>query len=160
RETDLQKYPNLHPRLQGRHQIENIAVAIRAAECLGIRQSEIIRGVNSATWPGRLERIGRFVVDGAHNVPAVKAPAASLADVHPEGGWIVFGGMSDKQYEEMISILKPHAQRFIFTKAKTGRAKDPEDLQRLVPGSEVASTVDEAIDRAYREAPATSTILI
>jgi dihydrofolate synthase/folylpolyglutamate synthase len=159
-ETDLQEYPNLHPRLLGRHQLTNIAVAIRTAECLGIQQDDIVRGVNSTTWPGRLEQIGRFLIDGAHNVPAMKALADYLEESHPEGVWIVFGAMADKQFEEMISILKPHAQKFVFTKAKTGRAKDPADLQALVAGSRIAPSVQEAIDLALAEAPAASTILI
>ena len=32
--------------------LENIAVAIRAAECLGVDRADIVRGVNTATWPG------------------------------------------------------------------------------------------------------------
>src|SRR5262249_54399814 len=119
KESDLENYSNLHPRLLGRHQRENIAVAIRAAECLAIGKTEIIRGINSATWPGRLERIGRFLLDGAHNVPAMTALAAFLEEFHPEKVWIIFAAMADKNYEEMISILKPHAQQFIFTRPRS-----------------------------------------
>src|SRR5262245_7697934 len=60
RKIDAERYPNLHPRLLGRHQLENIAVAIRAAECLNLSPDDIVHGVNTAAWPGRLERIGRF----------------------------------------------------------------------------------------------------
>src|SRR5207249_2955057 len=116
-----------------RHQMENIAVAIRTAECLGLAESDIVRGVNTTTWPGRLERIGRFLLDGAHNVAAAEALAAFLREFHPEGVWIIFGAMADKQFEEMIAILKPHALQFIFTKPRIARAKDPGDLQKLVP---------------------------
>jgi dihydrofolate synthase/folylpolyglutamate synthase len=158
--ADLVKYPDLHPQLAGEHQKENIAVAVRAAECLGIPKSEIVSGVNVTTWPGRLEKIGRFLLDGAHNVPAVKALAAYLKKAYPEGVWIVFGTMADKQYEEMLSILKPHALHFIFTKLQSSRAKDPEDLRALVPGSEAAASVTEAVKRALENAPPDATILI
>src|SRR5438094_3209762 len=57
RGADLRRYPGLRPQLLGRHQLENIAVAIRAAECLGISEENIVLGVNSTTWPGRLERL-------------------------------------------------------------------------------------------------------
>src|SRR5205823_11509857 len=125
RGVDLSVYPELQPKLLGRHQLENIAVAIRAAECLGVGREEIVRGVNTAVWPGRLERLGRFLLDGAHNVPAAKALAAFLAEFHPEGVWIIFGAMADKQFEEMIAILEPHAQQFIFTRPQSSRAQDP-----------------------------------
>jgi dihydrofolate synthase / folylpolyglutamate synthase len=157
---DVERYPGLHPQLLGRHQTENIAIAIRAAECLRIREAAIVWGVNNATWPGRLEKIGRFLLDGAHNVPAAAALAAFLKESYLQGVWIVFGVMADKQYEEMISILKPHAQQFIFTRAKSSRSKDPLDLQPLVPGSHATSSVDEAIQKARLEAPADATIVI
>jgi dihydrofolate synthase/folylpolyglutamate synthase len=160
RESDLERYPDLHPRLLGRHQRENIAVAIRAAECLGITEKDIVRGVNTATWPGRLERIGRFLLDGAHNVPAATALAAFLKESYPEGVWIIFGAMADKQYEEMISILEPNAQQFIFTSPQSSRAKDPAELQKLVLRSETTSTIEEAIAYARVKAPPDTTILI
>jgi dihydrofolate synthase / folylpolyglutamate synthase len=159
-ETDLQKYPNLRPRLLGRHQRENVAVAVRAAECLNLDAQDIARGVNSATWPGRLERSGRFLLDGAHNVPAAKVLAEFLAEVHPDGVWIVFGAMADKEFEQMICLLERHAQQFVFTKPQSSRAKDPEDLRRLVPGSMTAAGVADAIELARRQAPAGATILV
>jgi dihydrofolate synthase/folylpolyglutamate synthase len=159
-QQDLKDYPDLKPKLAGRHQMENIAIAVRAAECLGIAHADIVRGVNTAVWPGRLERIGPFLLDGAHNVPAAHALAAYLKEFHPEGVWIVFGAMADKQYEEMLGILKPHARQFVFTKPQNNRAKDPADLQRLVPRSHAETTLPEAITYARSNAPEGVTILI
>jgi dihydrofolate synthase/folylpolyglutamate synthase len=159
-EDDLKSYPDLRPLLLGRHQLENISVAVRTAECLGISPEDIVTGVNRTTWPGRLEKIDRFLLDGAHNVPAATALAAFLQESYPEGVWIVFGAMADKQYEEMISILRPHAQQFVFTQAKTGRAKPAQELQRLVSGSYAEPTVAEALAVAHSHAPAGGTILI
>jgi dihydrofolate synthase/folylpolyglutamate synthase len=116
--------------------------------------------VNTATWPGRLERIGRFLLDGAHNIDGASALARFLEEFHPEGVWIIFGAMADKQCEEMITILKPHAQRFVFTKPKSSRAKEPTDLQRLVPDSHAEPALDNAVSYAQKHARANSTILI
>src|ERR1051326_2548749 len=125
RGVDLNDYPNLHPKLLGRHQLENIAVAIRAAECLGVAKEDIVRGVNTAVWPGRLERIGRFLLDGAHNAAAAKALAEFLAEHHPKGAWTMFGVMKDKDFEEMLAVLAPHTEKFVFTKPQSSRALDP-----------------------------------
>jgi len=160
RGADLRRYPGLRPQLLGRHQLENIAVAIRAAECLGISEENIVRGVNTTTWPGRLERFGRFLLDGAHNVAAAGAQAAFLGEFHPEGVWVIFGAMADKQFEEMIGILRPHARQFIFTRPKSSRAKHPAELQRLVEGSHAEISVAEAIEHARANAPQEATILI
>jgi dihydrofolate synthase / folylpolyglutamate synthase len=159
-DLDFGKYPELRPRLPGRHQMENIAVAIRAAECLGVSQDDIVCGVNSATWPGRLERIGRFLLDGAHNIDGARALARFLEEFHPEGVWIIFGAMADKQYEEMINVLKPHARRFVFTKPQNNRAKDPIDLQAFAPDSHAENALADAISYAQKNAPPGSTILI
>jgi dihydrofolate synthase / folylpolyglutamate synthase len=159
-DSDLAKYPELKPRLLGRHQLQNVAVAVRAAECLDIPEADIIRGVNTATWPGRLERIGRFLLDGAHNVQAANALAAFLKESYPAKVWIIFAAMADKPYEEMIAILKPHAQQFIFTRPQSSRAKDPAELQRIVSGSQALPTAEEAIQYARSNAPSDATILI
>jgi dihydrofolate synthase/folylpolyglutamate synthase len=159
-DLDFGRYPDLRPRLPGRHQLENIAVAISAAECLNVNRAAIVHGVNTATWPGRLERIGRFLLDGAHNVQAAHALADFLKEFHPDGLWIIFGAMADKQYEEMIDILKPHAEQFVFTKPQGSRAKDAAELQALVPGSVAETDVGGAISYAREHAPAGTTILI
>jgi dihydrofolate synthase/folylpolyglutamate synthase len=158
--SDLAQYPELNPKLLGRHQTENIAVAVRTAQCLGISPADIIRGVNTATWPGRLERIGRFLLDGAHNVPAAKALATFLQESYPEGVWMVFGVMADKQYKDMIAVLKPHVRQFIFTRPASSRAKEPAELQTLICGSHLANTVAEALEYAQRAAPADTTVVI
>jgi folylpolyglutamate synthase/dihydropteroate synthase len=100
------------------------------------------------------------LLDGAHNVPAALALSAFLKESHSEGVWIIFGAMADKQYEEMLAILKPHAKQFVFTKPQSSRAKDPADLQRIVPSSLVKETVGGAISYARDQAPAGTTILI
>jgi len=160
RGADLGQYPGLRPRLLGRHQLENIAVAVRAAECLGISREDVVRGVNTATWPGRLERLGRFLLDGAHNVAAANALAAFLREFHPEGVWIIFGAMADKQFAEMIGILSPHAKQFIFTKPQSSRAKNPAELGELVRGSHVEESVAGAIEYARVNAPPKMAIVI
>src|SRR5213594_3784151 len=87
RGADLRRYPELRPQLLGRHQLENIAVAIRAAECLGISEENIVRGVNTTTWPGRLERFGRFqyFLTKSPNTPRLESPQQySQADDAPK----------------------------------------------------------------------------
>jgi dihydrofolate synthase/folylpolyglutamate synthase len=159
-ELDVGRYKNLRPRLAGRHQIESVAIAICAAECLRLGESDIVRGVNSAVWPGRLERIGQFLLDGAHNPAAAAALAAFLAEFYPGGVWMIFGAMADKQVEEMIGILRPHAQKFIFTRVQSSRAVDPVQLQKVMPGSHVEPSVPEALRFAMKEAPADSVTLV
>ncbi len=39
----------------------------------------IVRGLSDVVWPGRFQRVGRFIVDGAHNPPAAQALVSALA---------------------------------------------------------------------------------
>jgi dihydrofolate synthase/folylpolyglutamate synthase len=160
--TPVRRYQGLRPGLAGRHQLENVIVAIRAAECLNIQADRITRGVNGATWPGRLEKFeGRpsFLLDGAHNAAATRALAAFLEEFYPSV-WIIFGAMADKQYEDMIQLLRPYAREFIFTKPESARAKDPAELQKLIPGSHTEISVERAVEYARAHAPGDSTVLI
>jgi dihydrofolate synthase / folylpolyglutamate synthase len=152
-EIDIGRHRNLRPRLPGRHQIENVQIAVRTAECLGWSDADIVRGINTAIWPGRLERIGRFLLDGAHNVAAARALASFLSEFHPEGVWMVFGVMADKQYDEMLQVLRPHVQQFIFTKPHSSRAKDPAELAKIIPEARIQSSPAAAIAYAKVNAP-------
>ncbi|MBI4723661.1 MAG: bifunctional folylpolyglutamate synthase/dihydrofolate synthase [Rhodomicrobium sp.] len=84
------------PRLFGRHQFENAGTAIAAARRLeGFRVSDaaIAKGLTSAVWPARLERLApgklhrlappgsEIWVDGGHNPAAGEAVARALADL-------------------------------------------------------------------------------
>jgi dihydrofolate synthase/folylpolyglutamate synthase len=159
-EIDVGRHRNLRPRLPGRYQIENVQVAVRTAECLGWSDEDIARGINTAVWPGRLERIGRFVLDGAHNVAAVRALASFLSEFHPEGVWMVFGAMADKQYDEMLQVLRPHVRQFIFTKPHSSRAKDPTELAKIIPEARIQSSPAAAIAYAKVNAPEGSVVVI
>ena len=159
-EIDISHHRNLRPRLAGRHQIENVQIAVRTAECLGWADADIARGINTATWPGRLERIGRFLLDGAHNVAAARTLAAFLGEFHPEGVWMIFGAMADKQYEEMLKILRTHVRQFVFTKPHSSRAQDPAELAKIVTGSHVESSAAAAIAHVQENVPTGSVVVI
>jgi dihydrofolate synthase/folylpolyglutamate synthase len=159
-EIDIGRHRDLRPRLAGRHQIENVQIAVKAAECLGWSDADINRGINNATWPGRLERIGKFLLDGAHNVAAAQSLAGFLGEFHPQGVWMVFGVMRDKQFQEMLLILRPFVHQFVFTRPQSSRAQDPSDLAKLHPGSHAESSAASAIAYVQANAPAGYTVVV
>jgi dihydrofolate synthase/folylpolyglutamate synthase len=161
--TPIRQYKGLRPRLAGRHQIDNMIAAIRAAECLKLSRESIEAGVSQAVWPGRLERVEgapSFLLDGAHNPHAARALAAFLEEYYPEDLTMIFGTMADKRHEEMLAMLAPRASRMIFTKAQTGRARDPLDLQQLVPGSLAFPSLDSAVTAVRDGAKGNNPIVI
>jgi folylpolyglutamate synthase/dihydropteroate synthase len=162
-QTPVRTYTALRPKLAGRHQVENAVIAIRAAECVGLKADQIRYGIENAVWPGRLERFDgspAFLLDGAHNVHAVRALAGFLEEFFPNGVWMIFAAMADKQYAEMIDLLAPRVRQWIFTRPQSPRAKDPAELSKLTPGSVVCDDIHSSIAYAKQHAPQGTTVVI
>jgi dihydrofolate synthase / folylpolyglutamate synthase len=161
--TPLREYKALRLRLAGRHQIDNAIVAICAAECLELDSEKIREGIQTVSWPGRLEHFGsrpEFLLDGAHNPHAARALAAFLAETHPQGVWMIFGAMADKQFEEMLGLLAPHVRQWILTRPENSRAVDPNELARLTPGGIVIENVRGAIEYAKEHVPEGTPVVV
>jgi dihydrofolate synthase/folylpolyglutamate synthase len=142
--------------LHGAHQRLNAGVALRVLEIVdgepafGLPVPEAARraGLETASWPGRLETIERdgcrILLDAAHNPAGARALADYLASVACGGVTLVFGAMKDKAVAEMLAALAPFARRIICTTAATPRAMAADELvahaKLLVP--DVLSVTD------------------
>jgi dihydrofolate synthase/folylpolyglutamate synthase len=130
--TPVREYPACVLSLRGRHQIENAIVAVRALEALdaagtAMPGDAIVRGLEDATWPGRLDLIElgdgrRVLLDAAHNPSGARALAAYLGEVYPKGLPLVLGVVRDKDLRGMLEALLPHATRVVVTEPPTPRA--------------------------------------
>ena len=161
-QTAAESYERVWLALRGRHQIENSALAIQLAELLQsarfqIPPSAVVKGIESAEHPGRLELIPQMpaiLLDGAHN----PAGAKSLCDYLDEFGshplTLVFGAMRDKQLEQIAKILFPVADLLVLTPIRNPRAASTEMLRevaRRFVGDEkitIAGSSSEAVNIA------------
>ena len=100
--------------LYGRHQVENAALAIQAAEVLGqsgfsLSTSCMRKGIEETCWMGRIQVFGtdpRIVLDGAHNLDAAHALVKFL-DRHTQAPRaLLFAMMSDKDIASVLKILE------------------------------------------------------
>ncbi|MDX2265158.1 MAG: folylpolyglutamate synthase/dihydrofolate synthase family protein [Hyphomicrobiales bacterium] len=121
-ETGLVDLPM--PRLLGRHQIDNAGTATAALKRLdnfAINNEHIARGLTTAVWPGRLERLGpgalyaltppgsEIWVDGGHNPAAGEALSRAVADLEdrvPCPLHIIAGMMSTKDAGGFLAHFK------------------------------------------------------
>ncbi len=133
--------------LAGAHQIENARTAAVALSQLNVSP----QGIESAKWPGRLQRIASnpdVIVDGAHNPAGARALAAYIRQFFPtEPLTLVFGAMRDKAVQEMAGILFPLFDEVILTTPNQSRA---------MPATEIASLVTHpnlTITNSLRELP-------
>jgi dihydrofolate synthase / folylpolyglutamate synthase len=120
--------------LRGHHQIENASVSIRVAQALGISNAAIIRGLETAEHPGRLELIPSkpaFLLDGAHNPAGAAALRTYLNEFDHGSLTLIFGAMRDKKLDQIAAVLFPLADRLILTSIDNPRAASLETLAPL-----------------------------
>ena len=149
--------------LLGKHQLRNAAVAFTVIETLRERGWEISdtalkTGFKKTTWPGRFEVMKKspvFIVDGAHNAEGIQSAADNLSEMFPGKKPIfIFGVLRDKDYEKMIEILTPLAERFIIITPPDSRALPSEELAEILkqrglnatPCSTIAQGVNLALE--------------
>ena len=153
---------DLETPLLGRFQGENIALSVLAVEKLQMMgvflpDGSIERGVKNVNNPGRMELIPgtpRILLDGAHNVGAVRALIESLEDFSYKDLIFILGILRDKDVEGIIKEISPLARYIIATRPRNERACEPEEIVNIVKklglDCEVCSTenVKQAILKA------------
>jgi dihydrofolate synthase/folylpolyglutamate synthase len=142
--------------LAGDHQRDNARVATVLGVRLGASRASIERGIADVRWPGRLERIGEFLLDAAHNPDGADALARHLRGLvlPPQRVGLVFGTLGDKDWAPMLDVLAPLADRRVYV-ALLGAPRaaiDPHAMAARRSGL-VASSVEEAITLATAPYP-------
>jgi dihydrofolate synthase / folylpolyglutamate synthase len=159
-QTEADEYKNVWLGLRGRHQIDNVAVAIQLSEQLGkkgfsISRSAIVAGVETVQHAGRLEYIPSItplLLDGAHNPAAIKSLIEYLEEFAPRPLTVVFGAMRDKRTGEMATMLCEAADQVVFTQPNNPRAALPEELRNATRGDSCKMSVASSSSDAMREA--------
>jgi dihydrofolate synthase / folylpolyglutamate synthase len=151
----------LAPSLAGRFQIRNALTAATAAALLGERSISIPRaaiekGIATARWPGRLERISNdppVYLDGTHNPAGARELAKFWRENFRERPIIlVYGAMRDKAVDEIAGQLFPLARTVILTEPRQPRAISASLLAEMTADLAAESIVipdaREALQRA------------
>lgn len=125
--------------LLGVHQVENALLAIEAVKIVlpNISNEVIKMGLVSVSHPARLEVIKNnptVIIDGAHNPNGALALAIFLKTVDFNGN-IIFGGMRDKNIDEVAKALSPFAKKIITVTVENN------------PRSETATNLKETFSR-------------
>jgi dihydrofolate synthase/folylpolyglutamate synthase len=132
--------------LTGAHQRDNARIAAALGSRIGASAGAIEEGLADVKWPGRLERIGHFLLDAAHNPDGAEALAAHLRSlaIPPSRLVLVFGTLGDKDWAPMLDTLAPLATgRFYVAPAGASRnAIDPSAMAARHPGTVSPSLPD------------------
>ncbi|MBI4520185.1 MAG: bifunctional folylpolyglutamate synthase/dihydrofolate synthase [Gemmatimonadetes bacterium] len=164
----------LSTRLLGPHQVLNTALAVAMLEELpyGLRPAthEVVRGVASVEWAGRLQvqRSGgtTWLFDVAHNTAGVRALADALQALEfPRPLVCVVGILGDKDWPAMLPPLFNLTDGVILTQpfsAPEDRRWDPHavaSVVRLPPVAEIDLDLASALARGRRMA-GSGTVLV
>ena len=83
-----------------------------------------VSALEEVVWPGRFQRCGRFIIDGAHNPPAMEAFAGSL----PEKCVLVAGFCADKAVAEALRAIAPKVLAGFAVATNNPRSLSAEDM--------------------------------
>lgn len=135
------EFKHLTLALRASYQRTNAATALEVCKLLrargwNISDAAIEEGLANASWPGRFEYLQRnpdVIVDGAHNIHAIRALATDLQALYGEGKVVfVLGVMADKDYSSMIEELVPLARAFVCYAPDNPRALAAESLAQTI----------------------------
>lgn len=123
--------------LAGRHQEENAAIAVAAADSLrqlgwGISKEAVQQGMQSVRLPVRIELMQTeptIIIDAAHNDASIKQLIETLASEKKQKRHLVFATSRDKDVQSMLELLLPAFDSVILTQyLGNPRALPVEDL--------------------------------
>ena len=148
---------NVHLEMMGDYQVANAALAITAVELLAEREhwnlqgADIKRALPQTKWPGRFERVNEsplIILDGAHNIQAVKKIAKLLTDrFHNRQIHVITSILADKQPKEMLTeLLKLSNVDVTVTQFNSPRPViDPQKIKEEFPEVNVAAQWQQAL---------------
>lgn len=130
--------------LAGRHQAENLVVAVRALELLppDLRPTKaaLVAGVAGVAWPGRLQSVAvegaTWIFDVAHNAAGTRSLLDALPVLRPRRPAVaLIGVLGDKDWNAMLPPLFDAMDAAVLAEppsAPAARRWDPEAvLERL-----------------------------
>ena len=144
--------------LPGRHQSENACAALGALYALrgkgyAIPLEAIRRAMADVHWPGRLERFGRVILDGAHNDPGVRA-LSLYADkwLEKKNTVLLSGMMADKETEKMTKRLAPRFRCCVTTTPSVPRAMPAAQLKEAFEAQGIKTYAEDDPAKALKKA--------
>ena len=117
----------IHTPLAGRHQAANFAFTLCLLDAAGRPLATPLRdaavAAASVRLPGRLQQLGRWIFDVAHNADGARTLAATVSSVTDgQPVTVMLCVLGDKDWHAMLEALRPIARRFILTDAPTAPA--------------------------------------
>lgn len=155
--------------LTGAHQAQNAATALAMLDALPapwrVPPSVAAPALAQVALPGRFQRLGRYLLDVAHNPDGASVLARTLAAVAaPSPVWVLLTVLNDKDWRGMMRALAPHVAGFVLTRSPTAppaRAWDPAVAHAWAGANGLTTVLEPDFDAAMaRAATLGATVLV
>ena len=163
--------------LAGSFNRENAVTALAALKVLSsafaIRNSQF--AISRVVWPGRFQRVGDFIVDGAHNPPAARALVEALTstfnhqpstinlqpstfnlqpstfNLQPSTFNFICGFCGDKDVGEVLSILAPLVRKGYAVRTNNPRSLSAEETAVRMQAAGIDAVACPSLRAAIRQ---------
>ncbi len=154
------------PRLRGRHQIDNAALAIACLRAVapGIDATAMERGLSQVEWPARLQRLTRGALvtrapkgaelwlDGGHNEAGGRVLAEAMAEFEaqaPRPLVLVCGSLATKDTAAFLGHFSGLAHELLALPIHGDHAgRSAQDIAALAQGAGIPAAACETIEQA------------
>ncbi|MFK7161000.1 folylpolyglutamate synthase/dihydrofolate synthase family protein [Marinospirillum sp. MEB164] len=132
--------------------LDNLASALQLAALSGwqLDQQQIAEVIRTTQLTGRMQRLGPWLLDVAHNPHAAHYLAQRLSQAQPVRRLALLGAMADKDLEGVLEPLLPWISAWVVTALPTPRACSAAELAAQVEqlGGQVLYLGEEASGEA------------
>ena len=144
--------------LFGTAQATNTSVALamlRAAKApWTVNIHEAAAALPTVKLPGRFQRVGKWILDVAHNPDGIRALVATVELVQPPRPIVaVLGVLNDKDWRGMITELAPCVEQIVLVappSAPPARAWNPREAETFAQSIGVSAKVEDDFDATIR----------
>jgi len=139
--------------IPGPRQGLNAALALAASQALGCipADADLRYALNTAFLPGRVEKLGRVILDVAHNPAAMEILVQHLAE-KKFSGIAVLGVLKDKDYLTMAGMLKTLCRDIFIAPVNSPRSWTSTDMDKVqaLGGFTRCPSIGAALDKALQ----------
>jgi len=152
------------PTLRGAHQIMNAGLAVAVAKSLLINERAIAKGIETATWPARLQPLSKgplakianaagaqLWLDGGHNPHAGRALASAMAELdanEPRPLILIMGILANKDAPGFLDAFEGLAQKLVAVPIKDHASLSPESLTDIAKGRGIKADASDSVETA------------
>ena len=149
--------------LSGSFNRENAITAIASLKVLAAKGAQrgakdFLKGFENVIWPGRFQKVGSFIVDGAHNPPAARALRAALEgeDFRQKTLDLICGFCGDKDVDEVLSILAPLVKKGYAVRTNNPRSLSAEETAAKMCAVGIDATACPSLHAAIEQSKQSS----